>query len=109
MANRSGGRRPLPPDFHLWDDVTRTVLPLRSLRRRRLLDAALPLPDAPAQQRPPRLKINTMPSYQPPGTAGPAPSGRIEPKLRRRLGRGQIAIDGTLDLHGMRQDEAHAA
>jgi DNA-nicking Smr family endonuclease len=33
----------------------------------------------------------------------------IEPRMRRRLGRGQIEIDGTIDLHGMRQAEAHAA
>jgi DNA-nicking Smr family endonuclease len=33
----------------------------------------------------------------------------IEPKLRKRLGRGRVAIDGTRDLHGMRQDEAYAA
>ena len=33
----------------------------------------------------------------------------IEPKLRKRLGRGRVTIDGTLDLHGMRQDEAYAA
>lgn len=29
--------------------------------------------------------------------------------MRRRLGRGQIEIDGTIDLHGMRQAEARAA
>ena len=80
------------------------------MRRRRLLDTALPLPgDMTPQAAAPRLKINTMPSYPPQGTPGPAPSGRIEPKLRRRLGRGQITIDGTLDLHGMRQDEARGA
>jgi DNA-nicking Smr family endonuclease len=37
------------------------------------------------------------------------PPGAIEPKLRKRLGRGRIAIDGTLDLHGMRQNEAYGA
>ena len=37
------------------------------------------------------------------------PVGVIEPKLRKRLGRGRVSIDGTLDLHGMRQDEAFAA
>src|SRR5205823_4649778 len=33
----------------------------------------------------------------------------IEPRMRRRLVRGQIEIDGTIDLHGMRQGEARAA
>jgi DNA-nicking Smr family endonuclease len=42
-----------------------------------------------------------MPGRQEPGV--------IEPRLRQKLGRGRIAIDGRLDLHGMRQDEAYAA
>lgn len=33
----------------------------------------------------------------------------IDPKLRRKLARGRLAIDSTLDLHGMRQSEAHRA
>ena len=40
----------------------------------------------------------------------PTPAGRvIEPKLRRKVARGRIEIDGTIDLHGMRQAEARAA
>jgi DNA-nicking Smr family endonuclease len=50
-----------------------------------------------------------MPAYQSPQTPGTTPVGVIEPKLRKRLGRGRITIDGTLDLHGMRQDEAYRA
>ena len=33
----------------------------------------------------------------------------IEPRIRRRLSRGQLPIDATIDLHGLRQHEAHAA
>ena len=33
----------------------------------------------------------------------------IEGTLKRRLQRGTIRIDDRIDLHGMRQDEAHAA
>jgi DNA-nicking Smr family endonuclease len=36
----------------------------------------------------------------------PAP---LERRLRQRLARGQHPIDAVIDLHGMRQDEAHAA
>lgn len=39
----------------------------------------------------------------------PVPERIIEPKLRRKLMRGRIEIDGTLDLHGMRQVEARSA
>lgn len=38
------------------------------------------------------------------------PPGRvIEPGVRRRVAKGQIEIDGRIDLHGMRQDEARGA
>jgi len=43
------------------------------------------------------------------GLPGRPPGHGIEPNLRRKLQRGHIEIDGTLDLHGMRQVEAHAA
>jgi DNA-nicking Smr family endonuclease len=45
----------------------------------------------------------------------PAPPSRIKPlvplerRMRQRVSRGQSPIDGVLDLHGMRQDEAHRA
>jgi DNA-nicking Smr family endonuclease len=50
-----------------------------------------------------------MPSYQSAQTPGGAPAGVIEPRLRRKLGRGRVPIDGTLDLHGMTQNEARGA
>jgi DNA-nicking Smr family endonuclease len=50
-----------------------------------------------------------MPGYTPSGKPGRSAGQIIEPKLRRKLGRGQVEIDGTIDLHGMRQAEAHAA
>jgi DNA-nicking Smr family endonuclease len=107
MASRGGAGKPPVPDFHLWEDVAGTVSPLRPRRRVRP-PAPLPLPPkiSPAPQRPPGL---TMPAYQSPQTPGYTPPGVIEPKLRKRLGRGRVAIDGTLDLHGMRQDEAYSA
>jgi len=33
----------------------------------------------------------------------------IDRRLKQRLARGQIEIDGRIDLHGMRQSEAHVA
>lgn len=112
MARRD---KPALPDWHLWAEVAQTVSPLqRTLRRQRLqLSAeALPLPRPPPPP-PPRHKSvklpPAMPSYQPSGKPGRAANQAIEPKLKRKLTRGHIEIDGTLDLHGMRQVEAHAA
>jgi DNA-nicking Smr family endonuclease len=37
------------------------------------------------------------------------PLAMMERRMRQRVTRGQAPIDGVLDLHGMRQDEAHRA
>ncbi|MFM9974807.1 MAG: Smr/MutS family protein [Beijerinckiaceae bacterium] len=37
------------------------------------------------------------------------PLATMERRLRQRVTRGQASIDGVLDLHGMRQNEAHRA
>lgn len=100
------------PDWHLWAEVARTVSPLKPKRPTPLMGLAegpLPVPAA-SPQPPRRVPHLPMPSYQPDGKPGATPRGQvIEPRMRRRLGRGQIEIDGTIDLHGMRQAEAQAA
>lgn len=109
MAKR--GRNADLPDFHLWTEVTRTISPLP---RRRVLEPAEAEGEAPVASPPaPRFKPRTFPSF--PSYQAPAQRPereerpRIEPKMRRRLMRGRIEIDATLDLHGMRQNEARAA
>lgn len=110
MSRRGKDGRPSLPDFHLWHEVAETVLPLKPRRRVR---APAPLPLPPPQSPPPKApklpRVIAMPSYQSPGTPAPQAPGVIEPRLRQKLGRGHVPIDGTLDLHGMRQDEAYAA
>ena len=107
MARRA--KSGAPPDFHLWDEVAATVTPLRPrpLKRKRAeaVAAAAPVPK-PAPRRPRSI---AMPSYQSPQSPGAPPKPGIEPSLKKKLQRGRIEIDGTLDLHGMRQNEAHAA
>jgi DNA-nicking Smr family endonuclease len=115
MARRD--RKPEIPDFHLWTAVTETVDPLRKSRRRRTKanEEPLPLPDATGvpislprtrvmHPRPPEL-----PPYQAPPQRNPLPETTIEPRLRKKLRRGHVEIDATIDLHGMRQDEARTA
>ncbi len=107
MARRD--RRPSPADFHLWTAVTRSVRPLRP---KPLLDLSgdEPLPLPPAEPPRPSAPRVAMPSYQPDLRRPPTQPGQvIEPRMRRKLMRGRIEIDGTIDLHGMRQVEAHAA
>jgi len=106
MASRGGPKKPLA-DFHLWEAVADTVLPLKP--RRRIRPPAPSMATVPVAPPPKRARIIAMPAYQSPGDPGVPAIGRIEPNIRKKLGRGRIAIDGTLDLHGMRQDEAHDA
>ena len=88
--------------------MAETLLPLKPRRRLRLADP-LPLPPAsPPKPKPPKF-VAAMPSYQSPQRPGATSVGVIEPRLRQKLGRGRVPIDGTLDLHGMRQDEAYGA
>jgi DNA-nicking Smr family endonuclease len=110
---KRGGKGKVLPDFHLWTAVSRTVDPLPG--KRHLLDlndTPLPMPEPPAppakaaKQAVPRI---SMPAYQSQGRPGRQAAQQIEPGMRKRLQRGHIPIDGTIDLHGMRQVEAEAA
>lgn len=116
MSKRGGRKRPLLADWHLWTEVKRTVTPLRPE-----IEDAVPLPPMddplplPAAKPPPvfdkgaRWTGPALPPYQPAPPRRTAPGQAIEPRMKRRLMRGQIEIDATIDLHGMRQDEARAA
>jgi len=113
MAKRRASGKAGLPDWHLWVEVSKTVSPLKPARQPRIRpeDEPLPLPapqPQPADMKPRRL-LPTMPSYQSDGGRGKQPRAGIEPGLKQRLQRGRIEIDGTIDLHGMRQAEAHAA
>lgn len=112
MAKQRPDRRPAVPDIHLWHEVAETVEPLKRGRRKslmRLADDTLPLP-APPPPRPRKIaSVPAMPAYRSDGRPGRPPGHGIEPGMKKRIQRGTLDIDATLDLHGMRQKEAHAA
>ena len=109
MAKRRSDGKGQLPDWHLWLEVSQTVSPLRPPRPILDLEAEpLPIPaPAPAPKR--HRLLPAMPAYQSDGRPGKKPRAGIEPNLKQRLQRGREEIDGTNDLHGMRQVEAHAA
>jgi DNA-nicking Smr family endonuclease len=43
-----------------------------------------------------------------PGNSAPLPLAPLERRMRQRIARGRVEIDATVDLHGLRQDQAHA-
>ncbi|MGN6102905.1 MAG: Smr/MutS family protein [Devosia sp.] len=117
MSTGTGKGRGRLTDWHLWTEVKRTVTPLRPLVGNFTEERPLPLPDpAGAPRTPPVFDRSAtwrgpaLPPYQaPPQKRTGEPGHSLEPRLRRRVRRGQIEIDATIDLHGMRQAEARAA
>ena len=109
MAKRRSDGKGQLPDWHLWLEVSQTVSPLRPQRPIVNLEAE-PLPIPPPAPAPKRHRLlPAMPPYQSAGRPAKQPRAGIEPNLKQRLQRGREEIDGTIDLHGMRQVEAHAA
>ena len=116
MSKRISRSKPALKDWHLWTEVKRTIRPLRPEFETTLAEEPLPLPVAAGKSPPVFSKTAkwagpALPAYRP-NTSAKAktePGQVIEPRMRRRLVRGQIEIDGTIDLHGMRQAEARAA
>ncbi|HUA55381.1 MAG TPA: Smr/MutS family protein [Candidatus Sulfotelmatobacter sp.] len=101
---RPRSRRLAADDLRLWRHVTRDIARLRG-------DA----PPAPPDPAPPPPTPEPSPrTAQPPRRAGlrelqPGTVTDLDRATAERLRRGALAIDGKLDLHGLTQDEAHAA
>jgi DNA-nicking Smr family endonuclease len=89
-------------ELAIWAYVVSSVRPLPGRK--------VPVVDLPKQ-----VSIETKMVFSPdhvlPAPTQPRlkPLAPIERRLRQRVTRGQSPIDGVLDLHGMRQDEAHRA
>jgi DNA-nicking Smr family endonuclease len=106
------GRKPPPDDAALFRTAMQDVKPLHPARRRISLQspphgAATKEPasaprkvDTPLQQER-RVEVVT--------TLQRAPNPGIDRRTAERLRKGEIAIERRLDLHGMVQDDAHAA
>ena len=107
-------------DAELWSRVAAQAEPLPALRRARHVETRrvrAPKTDDPAQ--PPARKsadpkgVNaakpaTKAPRRPVPKKLPKPDTRLDPKSRRRLARGTIAIDARIDLHGLTAARARA-
>lgn len=100
------GRQKDENDLELWERVARSAKPLHKSR---------PKPAAaPPRPRPKQAAKEAAPPAKPAAKAPPKPapvlrSGALDRQTARRLERGTTAVEARLDLHGMRQKEAHAA
>jgi DNA-nicking Smr family endonuclease len=97
-----GRRSPSAAEVALWHAALRDVRPLPGRKA--------PPPDTPKPAAP---KIDTeLPP--PPGDAAPVQlrsrrAAGLDKRSADRLRRGELPIDGRIDLHGLTQDEAHRA
>lgn len=105
--SRRGRRRTLDEkERALWDQVTRSVTPLRPQPASADTPEPEPEPAPPPAAEPPERAA--APRRTAAAVAVPAvpPLATLEPKARRRLARG-AAVDARLDLHGLTQAAAH--
>ncbi len=119
MEGRSRRRFPSKEEMELWAKVTRRDEPLARMRRiaRHATEpaaAAAALPPA-APEKAPRTQDAALqplrgpvPSAKNKRTAPPPPEP-FDPRAAKRIARGRREIDARLDLHGLRQQDAHAA
>jgi DNA-nicking Smr family endonuclease len=97
----------LESDAELWARVARSAKPLRKGR-------AAVAPAAPPKPRPkPAVSQSASPAKSAPKSLpkpAPVPRGQaLDRQTARRLEGGRLAVEARLDLHGMRQLDAHAA
>lgn len=92
-------------DIALWRQVARSVKPLPG--RAPIEPEPAPPPAVPSPTETSVLVVAVASARTSPPAAPPlAP---IERRLRTQLRRGRQEIEASIDLHGMRQDEAHLA
>jgi DNA-nicking Smr family endonuclease len=96
-------------ELALWAHVTRHISPMPGR-------GPIPLPPEPSPETKPAsapaARAGTPAAGKPAPAAPPPqppPLAPLERRLRQRLARGQHPVDAVIDLHGMRQDEAHDA
>lgn len=112
MSGR-GRRRTLSPDeVRIWRSVASTVTPLPgreiAAEEEEAAPAAAASDPAPAAPLPPlRPAAPPVVRVLPDLSHGSAPS--LDKRSAERMKKGEMEIDGRLDLHGMTQDTAHAA
>ena len=99
-------------DAALWDRVVSTATPLKKSRAAAPRPPALPRakPPAPVSRKPAQpLPKPEAKSATKPVTKSVPGGGALDRQMARKLDTGKLAVEARLDLHGMKQREAHAA
>jgi DNA-nicking Smr family endonuclease len=104
-------RPPSPEESELWRTAMRDAKPLKRQRpAAKKAATATPSAEPAAKPAPSKRSPSPAPSPAPPPPPPELATGRIagvDKRLAERLKRGQLPIEGMLDLHGLTQEEAH--
>ena len=114
------GARLSPEERALWEHTASSLQPIKGKKGRvhAALEDADERADAAASKReiakaaPKKPHAAPRPPHAPPKVTLPPPAPApiaLERRKARKLSSGRIEIDGRIDLHGMRQSEAHDA
>ena len=113
MGKRDGGKSDIEDDAELWARIAQTATPLKNKNRVTRVGAA-PKPAVPPKT---KTAANVAARAEPAVVPRPSHSpsslaprkGGLDRQTARKLDKGRIAVEAKLDLHGMRQRDAHAA
>ena len=100
-------------EVDLWRQVTQTIAPFAERTIPVFPEAEPPPQPVPPNHKPEpstRKRVE-LPGYTPPPqrpASGLTPLSPLERRLKQRLSRGRADVDAVMDLHGMRQAEAHS-
>jgi DNA-nicking Smr family endonuclease len=94
----------------LWEYAARDLKPVKAKKPRVHASEA----DAPVRRAPPAEKALAPPVAKPrppaaPPKTSPPPLTALDRRKARHIGSGRIEVEARIDLHGMRQGEAHRA
>jgi len=92
---------PTPEDRALWDTVAKSVKPLK---RRTEAAAGEANPEPPRTD---KRATGPKPPVAARRTTDPPRLAPLDRRLRARIGKGAVAIDARVDLHGLTQAAAH--
>jgi DNA-nicking Smr family endonuclease len=110
-----------PDEAALWEVVTEQVHPLRRAKPMRVTDTAPSDPANEPRSAPRRVPADPVPAPTPaprwqklpggstprPAKIAPQPVPAFDRKHVKKIVAGRIEIEGRLDLHGLRESEAH--
>lgn len=115
-GKRAGGQALSDEERTLWEHAARGLKPLRG-KKLRVSDAREDLSrgTAASPREPEKGKAQSgtrrteRHPAKPEKVTAPPPLSDVDRRKARRIGTGRIDIEARIDLHGMRQSEAHAA